>query len=167
MNKCWNHTKEEFPSNEVKAKGPVEKGFSKAYFGANVVIFCCCCCLIADSIHAVLCPNHESHLPVKNKTCWEVGMKQRNKWNTSYIQTKAKYVPICELRKASLTVSEVKVMHMPPNPFNANAKKIRMDRSTGESNTRRCYLTDLLGRHMTNLTYCIWLISINTSHEPW
>lgn len=31
-----------------------------------------------------------------------------------------------------LTVREVKVMHMPPNPFSANAKKISMDRSAGE-----------------------------------
>lgn len=31
-----------------------------------------------------------------------------------------------------LTVREVKVMHMPPNPFIARAKKIRMDRSAGE-----------------------------------
>lgn len=29
----------------------------------------------------------------------------------------------------SLTVRDVKVMHMPPNPFIAKAKKIRMDRS--------------------------------------
>lgn len=30
-----------------------------------------------------------------------------------------------------LTVSEVKVMHMPPKPFIAKAKKMRMDRSEG------------------------------------
>lgn len=31
-------------------------------------------------------------------------------------------------RTWALTVSEVKVMHMPPNPFSARAKKIRMER---------------------------------------
>lgn len=31
-----------------------------------------------------------------------------------------------------LTVREVKVIHMPPNPFIAKAKKINMDRSAGE-----------------------------------
>lgn len=32
----------------------------------------------------------------------------------------------------ALTVREVKVMHMPPNPFSARAKKIRMERSVNE-----------------------------------
>lgn len=32
-----------------------------------------------------------------------------------------------------LTVRDVKVMHMPPNPFIAKAKKIRMDRSVEEA----------------------------------
>lgn len=36
------------------------------------------------------------------------------------------------MRNLSLTVREVKVMHMPPKPFMARAKKIRMDRSEGE-----------------------------------
>lgn len=40
-----------------------------------------------------------------------------------------------DLHKVSPTVREVKVMHMPPNPFIASAKKIRIDSSTGERNT--------------------------------
>lgn len=36
------------------------------------------------------------------------------------------------MRNLPLTVREVKVMHMPPKPFIAKAKKIRMDRSEGE-----------------------------------
>lgn len=42
-------------------------------------------------------------------------------------------LPLGNLCRAfRLTVREVKVMHMPPNPFIAKAKKMRMDRSEGE-----------------------------------
>lgn len=42
-------------------------------------------------------------------------------------------LPLDNLSRAfRLTVREVKVMHMPPNPFIAKAKKMRMDRSEGE-----------------------------------
>lgn len=39
---------------------------------------------------------------------------------------------IRNLGKSFPTVRDVKVMHMPPNPFNASAKKMRMDKSAGE-----------------------------------
>lgn len=41
----------------------------------------------------------------------------------------------CKVSAPPLTVREVKVMHMPPKPFIAKAKKIRMDRSEGEKGT--------------------------------
>lgn len=44
-------------------------------------------------------------------------------------QVKTQFIKNCKFEQSFLTVKDVKVMHMPPNPFSASAMKIRMDRS--------------------------------------
>lgn len=85
----------------------------------------------------------------------------KNIWDT-HEAFQPHYLTSLPWRTWERTVSEVKVMHMPPNPFSARAKKIRMERSEDGndkgSSMVRLVLTVMWYRDDVH-TYCLdcWL----------